>query len=900
MYRQQISSATSLSDYDEDDDDKTVFASSHRSSPTVVPAKWSYKIRTNTKRISKRSPISHLPPEVLIHILKLLYSPRDITSALRVSRTWCECSVELLWHKPAFPRYETVQKMARLLAKPRHTFTYPSFIRRLNFLTLGAHLTDDVFSAFARCDRLERLTLVGCEHISGDALTRIFPCFPNLVAVDLTGVVKTTNEAIIALALSARRLQGINLAACGKTSDEGVMALAENCPLLRRVKLSGLATLTDTPVSLLAKRCPLLLEIDLNQCLLITDIAIRDIWTYSTHMREMRVSHCPLLTDSAFPACSRSDAILPPDAPDPFPCSTPNNVTDLPPLILTRTMEHLRMLDMTACALVTDDAIEGIISHSPKIRNLVLSKCVLLTDRSVENICRLGRHLHYLHLGHAAKITDRSIRTLARSCTRLRYVDFANCLLLTDMSVFELSALPKLRRVGLVRVSNLTDEAIYSLAERHASLERIHLSYCDQISVMAIHFLLQKLHKLTHLSLTGVPAFRQPELQQFCREPPREFNSTQQLSFCVYSGRGVSQLRAFLTELFDHITELNGTDDTEYEDDDDDDDAYLDEDTPEPETGGEGDDDDEVYVSRRQSPDLANVTHRDYRSQSLSQNLPHEFVFRRDRSIRGPTIPSTLNTTQLPPSANIQGATSRLNAQILAAYTSPGPPSPRPRGQGQGLRSMADMLPIIESSVSPPPSDIASNRSEGASQSNRGGPGGGSSGDIGALPLDLNLAEIGYDRGTDDILSPTLPPRHLRRGRETIPDQRQPFIDIDRRPLPRTLSPLQAQTENIRDQASPNIYQYQDNLQGQNVVWPYREPNDTSSPLNTSTRDLEPVQPVSGTDGRGRSAKRSFRNTLNVAEHYASSFLFGRPPNGPDDGNISNNRANGSGNVSGR
>jgi hypothetical protein len=89
------------------------------------------------------------------------------------------------------------------------------------------------------------------------------------------------------------------------------------------------------------------------------------------------------------------------------------------------------------------------------------------------------------------------------------------------MSVFELSALPKLRRVGLVRVNQLTDEAIYALAERHATLERIHLSYCDQISVMAIHFLLLKLHKLTHLSLTGVPAFRQPELQRFCREAPK-------------------------------------------------------------------------------------------------------------------------------------------------------------------------------------------------------------------------------------------------------------------------------------------------------------------------------------------------------------------------------------------
>jgi F-box and leucine-rich repeat protein GRR1 len=425
MYKLQTSSATSLSDYDEDDDDKTIFSSSHRSSPTVVPAKWSAKLRPIPKRSSKRAPIANLPPEVLIHILKHLHSTRDVINSLRVSRTWCECSVELLWHKPAFPRYETVQKMARLLAKPTQTFTYARFIRRLNFLNLGTHLTDDAFSAFARCDRLERLTLVGCEHISGDALTRILPCFSNLVAVDLTGVVGTTNHAIIGLALSARRLQGINLAGCGKVSDEGIMALAENCLFLRRVKLSGLETLTDEPISLLAKQCPLLLEIDLNQCELITDIAIRDIWTHSVHMREMRLSHCPLLTDSAFPACARSEAILSPDAPDPFPWSTMNHA-DLPPLILTRQMEHMRMLDLTACALITDDAIEGIISHSPKIRNLVLSKCVLLTDRTVENICRLGRHLHYLHLGHAAKITDRSVRILARSCTRLRYVDFAS------------------------------------------------------------------------------------------------------------------------------------------------------------------------------------------------------------------------------------------------------------------------------------------------------------------------------------------------------------------------------------------------------------------------------------------------------------------------------------------
>ena len=83
------------------------------------------------------------------------------------------------------------------------------------------------------------------------------------------------------------------------------------------------------------------------------------------------------------------------------------------------------------------------------------------------------------------------------------------------MSVFELSSLQKLRRIGLVRVNNLTDQAIQALGERHSTLERIHLSYCDQISVMAIHFLLQKLPKLTHLSLTGIPAFRRAELRKF-------------------------------------------------------------------------------------------------------------------------------------------------------------------------------------------------------------------------------------------------------------------------------------------------------------------------------------------------------------------------------------------------
>jgi F-box and leucine-rich repeat protein GRR1 len=67
----------------------------------------------------------------------------------------------------------------------------------------------------------------------------------------------------------------------------------------------------------------------------------------------------------------------------------------------------------------------------------------------------------------------------------------------------KLAALPKLRRIGLVKCSNITDKSVYALAQarvRHgghrigaedaaayfgpgSSLERVHLSYCTNLTL---------------------------------------------------------------------------------------------------------------------------------------------------------------------------------------------------------------------------------------------------------------------------------------------------------------------------------------------------------------------------------------------------------------------------------
>ena len=424
IYAQQSPTQSANSFSDGEEDDNNIFASGELA--VASPATWYSRLHLvqTTARTPPHSPASHLPPEILINILKHLSSPRDIHSTLLVSRSWCECSVELLWHKPTVPDFNTLIKIMQVLSREEPTFTYSQFIRRLNFISVGSEMSDSIFGRLAPCVRLERLTLVGCSNLSDDVITRTVPHFSNLVAIDLSGVDAVTDRTVFALADCCPKLQGINLLGCRRVSSTSIGALADKCPLLRRVKLTGLADLTDDPVSNLAIKGSLLLEIDLNGCKKLSDRAVRDIWTHSHNMREMRLSHCQELTDLAFPAPQNIRDH--PPVPNPFPESHRFPVSDLPPLRLSRALEHLRMLDLTSCSKITDDAVEGIVSASPRLRNLVLSKCSQLTDRAIESICLLGKHLHYLHLGHASSITDRSVKTLARSCTRLRYIDLAS------------------------------------------------------------------------------------------------------------------------------------------------------------------------------------------------------------------------------------------------------------------------------------------------------------------------------------------------------------------------------------------------------------------------------------------------------------------------------------------
>ncbi|KAK7912269.1 F-box domain-containing protein [Apiospora marii] len=483
-----------------------------------------------------------LPSEILISIFARLSTPAELFKCMLVSRRWARNVVEMLWHRPSCNSWERHMLICQTLALDQPTFAYPEFIKRLNLAALAPNVSDGSVLPLAVCSRVERLTLTNCKDLSDDGLMALVKNNPNLLALDISQDSKVNNEvskiteaSIFAIAENCRKLQGLNVSGCKNISNESMIALAESCKYIKRLKLNDCDQLNDSAILAFANNCPNILEIDLHACSNIGNEPVTALLAKGQSLRELRLASCDLIDDGAF--------------------------LNLP---AGRTYEHLRILDLTCCVKLTDRSVEKIVDVAPRLRNLVLAKCGNMTDSAVYAISKLGRNLHYVHLGHCRHITDEGVKRLVSSCNRIRYIDLGCCSLLTDESVVKLATLPKLKRIGLVKCSNITDASMYALAKanlrrprrdanghvvadyHHSSLERVHLSYCINLTIPCIMRLLNSCQKLTHLSLTGVHAFMRDDLAVFCRAAPQEFTEHQRQVFCVYSGTGVSGLRRFL------------------------------------------------------------------------------------------------------------------------------------------------------------------------------------------------------------------------------------------------------------------------------------------------------------------------------------------------------------------
>ena len=496
---------------------------------SLIPLNFSSNTSSSTTPYRKSRgvfPLHRLPSEILHLVLDKLSSKRDIVNLMTVCKLWALIIVKILYYRPYINKKEQLELFLRTMQLPatKTVFDYRLMIKRLNFSFVGDYIYDKDLYNFVGCRNLERLTLVFCKNITSDPVSAVLENCTHLQSVDITGIKDVQDNVFNTLAQSCPRVQGFYVPIAKSVSFNALHNFITHAPMLKRVKITSNNNINDELVELLADLCPMLVEVDITGSPNVHNESLIKLFLKLNQLREFRITYNSNITDKFFLELSR-------------------NVDALP---------ALRLVDFSSCENITDKTIEHMVNLAPKLRNVFLGKCSRITDNSLFHLARLGKNLQTVHFGHCFNITDQGVRVLVQSCPRIQYVDFACCTNLTNRTLYELSDLTKLKRIGLVKCSQMTDEGLLnmvSLRGRNDSLERVHLSYCSNLTIYPIYELLMACPRLSHLSLTAVPSFLRPDITAFCRSAPSDFSENQRQIFCVFSGKGVHKLRHYLMSL---------------------------------------------------------------------------------------------------------------------------------------------------------------------------------------------------------------------------------------------------------------------------------------------------------------------------------------------------------------
>lgn len=181
------------------------------------------------------SPISRLPPELLIAVFARLSSSGDLRSCMLVSKTWARNSAEMLWHRPLCNTWQNLANVTQSIQIPDGYFPYYGLVKRLNLSNLNEQINDGSVQPFKACKRIERLTLTGCTRLTDLGVCTLIGGSKSLLALDITGLESITDFTLKSVARECGRLQGLNITDCVRVTDESLVEIARHCHFLKRV-----------------------------------------------------------------------------------------------------------------------------------------------------------------------------------------------------------------------------------------------------------------------------------------------------------------------------------------------------------------------------------------------------------------------------------------------------------------------------------------------------------------------------------------------------------------------------------------------------------------------------------------------------------------------------------------
>ncbi|KAF9123010.1 hypothetical protein BGW39_009331 [Mortierella sp. 14UC] len=312
--------------------------------------------------------------------------------------------------------------------------------------------------------RTTRVSLRDCFLISDKGLSLLAAHMPAVRYLDLHSCWNVTDAGFRSLGMHCPQLRSIDFSNCRKLGDETIYGLYPRTAVNgapQEVAPQPAAKLRSPPtISQNLPGCPLISHLNLSYCKNITDKSFTHLCSSGSRQLEyLNLQRCTTISPEAFISLS-IETFDPDPTPDmingdpPQPVPIPGKEPCFP---------KLKVLYLSDCTFLTDEAIVALAPNMPRLENISLSFCCALTDIALE--------------------------ALSDSCVFLKKLDLSFCgSAVSDASLYQLAQfdslslgrhmLEDLEIRGCVRV---TEHGVREILNGCSSLKRLNISCCSGI-----------------------------------------------------------------------------------------------------------------------------------------------------------------------------------------------------------------------------------------------------------------------------------------------------------------------------------------------------------------------------------------------------------------------------------
>ncbi|KAF9407447.1 hypothetical protein BGZ94_002684, partial [Podila epigama] len=369
------------------------------------------------------------------------------------------------------------------------------------------------------CPSVERLDLTGCRQLSSKALSDVCMNMSSLNHLDLASLSSVNDSTLHAMGVYCRSLQVLNLAWCRNISGAGLVQLTKSCQELLKLNVSGCPGLEDRWLPTIGMNLPRLRELCMNGCHSLTDRGVIGLLTglamsstkqFRRTRKVKRLSSSLIRLKAALGEGYNSSCLDKENDDDSHSGDEDEDSDDEE----DQEEEEEEEEEVEDDDQVNNNTIQGSPSSAPGGGTLSNMTGLLPTSSNSSSSPHsrqegLQTRLRYLGLSRCRQLTQEALRAVGFHCNRhLRRLEIAGCENFGDEGLIYLAQhCVRLRLLDVEDDNRLTDASLRAFGMFLPRLERICLSYCENITDQGVLRMLRPptLHPNTPINMTVNP-----------------------------------------------------------------------------------------------------------------------------------------------------------------------------------------------------------------------------------------------------------------------------------------------------------------------------------------------------------------------------------------------------------